>query len=489
VGVASKGGSDKVPVAWGNAVLIVPDQQAGARFTKLFSKVFGGKLPKPVKRGHVPKPLAIKTAILGHNMKREDKGGFSGEAGDWTATKWFPEFDDHSAEVYFNYSLGKRRGEFAEKDEDYADDLVVVLAAALRDGPRPERTPENDPNLTRIGPTIGQSRKLLSRRAYRYAFSPKGQFVVYQDGSAIFALSLDKPDSKPFAIGHFDHPPWDMRVLNEDLTLLVQEPIPQNPVGTGSLDPMRIWWVNHKSKDKKLLRGPEVQLSLAEAAVSPDHRYVALNQWQGKPGEKSRREVLYILDRESGQAKLFDLPSKLLSLVGWKKTEAGVRGVVVTNRWQTNENEASELYLADPISGKLERQEVADPRFEIDNPLSPDGKHRVRIDKDALVVTGVAEGKQRRFVLHADDRRFVEEESIQWVIEWLSPRYLKFNGPRLALIDVTTMKMCFPPFADGTKFGSHSCKFSPDFRWVLCQGEGSEGEGLFLAPVELSKEE
>jgi hypothetical protein len=68
------------------------------------------------------------------------------------------------------------------------------------------------------------------------------------------------------------------------------------------------------------------------------------------------------------------------------------------------------------------------------------------------------------------------------------PRYLKFKGRRLALIDVTTMKMCFPVTADGTKFASGAYKFSPDFRWVLYQGERSDGEGLFLASVEMPKE-
>ena len=133
----------------------------------------------------------------------------------------------------------------------------------------------------------------------------------------------------------------------------------------------------------------------------------------------------------------------------------------------------------------MERQENVDPRFEIDNRLSPDGKHRVRVGKNELIVTAVADGKQRRFVLHEEDRRFVGEECV----EWASPRYLKFNGPRLALIDVTTMKMCFPASADGAKLGSHAYKFSSDFRWVLYQGEGAPGESLILAPVELPKEE
>jgi hypothetical protein len=94
------------------------------------------------------------------------------------------------------------------------------------------------------------------------------------------------------------------------------------------------------------------------------------------------------------------------------------------------------------------------------------------------------DGKQRRFVFHEDDHRFAGPECI----EWASPRYLKFNGPRPALIDVTTMKMCFPKSADGSKAGSHTYKFSSDFRWVLYQGGAIEGEGLFLAPVEMPRE-
>jgi hypothetical protein len=42
--------------------------------------------------------------------------------------------------------------------------------------------------------------------------------------------------------------------------------------------------------------------------------------------------------------------------------------------------------------------------------------------------------------------------------------------------------------ANGAKFGSHGYKFSSDFRSVLFQGESSDGEGLFLAPVEVPSE-
>ena len=137
-----------------------------------------------------------------------------------------PEQDGRSGEVYFNYNLGKRQGELSEKDAEYADDLVAVFASALRDGPRPERTPESDPNLSRSGPAIGRPRKLLPRLAARYSFSPEGRFSVYQDGSTIFALPTDQPDGKPFEVVRLDHSPWDVHVLNEDLDCLVQEGAP-----------------------------------------------------------------------------------------------------------------------------------------------------------------------------------------------------------------------------------------------------------------------
>jgi hypothetical protein len=476
VGVGSAGNA---PSAWGRAVLIVKDRQAGAHFVESFAKAFGGKEPRPVKQRHVPGPLSINTAILGRSQSREKTGGFSGERDAWTTTKWFPEHDGLAGEVYFNYSLEDRQGEFSEKNADYADDLVAIFASAFRDGPRPERTPDDDPNITRIGPKIGQPRKLLSRLSH-YSFSPKGRFAVYQDRETISALSPDQADGKPFEITRFDHSPWTWHIVDDDLNLLVQEGIPTTLGVKSSADPMRIWWVDGKNREKKLLRGPEKDLNLAEQPLSPDHRYVVLDQWQGNPRKGDRTKVLFILDHDSGKTSICKSDKRDLTVTGWRQTNGAPRLVAVTNRWQFDKKAPTDLYLVDPATGKLERQKNIDSRLEIDNPLSPDGKHRIHVGKDELLVTDVQGGTQRHFIFHEDDRRFIGPECIEWV----SPRYLKFNGQRLALIDVTTMNMSFPVPADRAKFGSHSYRFSPDVRWVLYQGATNDDEGLFLAPVE-----
>ena len=484
VGVKSKKTSGDVPIAWGEAILIVEDKEAGGTFLSLFGKSFPGKSPSPSDQQYEPKPLRIDTAVLGQGLHREPQGGFSGKAGGWTATKWFPEFDGRSGEIFFNYNLAKRKGEFSEKDAEYADSLLALFAAALRDGPRPERTPENDPNLTLIGPSIGPARKLLSKRASYHAISPNDKFAIYQVGATVFALSLDEPKGEPFEIIRFDHSPWELRVLNDDLDLLVQEGIPENPAFRSSGDPMRIWWVDGKNKKRTLLREPEKDLNLAEAPVSPDLRYVGLGQYKGKPGTDGRCKVLFILDRTDGTEKKFRLDGKDLFLVGWKTTDVSVQAIVVTNRWQFD-GEESELYLADLATGTLEHQKGVDARYDLDNLLSPDGKHRVRVGENDLIVTDVASGEQRQFVFHEDDLEFIGEECVEWV----SPQYLKFNGQRLSLIDVTTMKMCFPTSSDEIQTASHTYKFSSELRWVLFEGDDAQGPALYLAPVELPKQE
>ncbi|MCE9534764.1 MAG: site-specific integrase [Planctomycetes bacterium] len=101
---------------------------------------------------------------------------------------------------------------------------------------------------TRTGPTIGQPIKLLPRRSAHYSFTSKDQFVVYQVNSTIFALPLEKPTGMPFEIARFEFSPWEVHVLNDDLTLLVQEGVAEDPDVKSSADPMRIWWVDKGNK-------------------------------------------------------------------------------------------------------------------------------------------------------------------------------------------------------------------------------------------------
>jgi hypothetical protein len=230
-----------------------------------------------------------------------------------------------------------------------------------------------------------------------------------------------------------------------------------------------------------LLRGPEKGLTLAEVPVSPDLRFVALYQWKDDPDGKGQTRFHYLLDRQTGELKVVESSGLDLSLVGWRGTGQELRATAVTNRWNLPLGRPSELYLVDPGTGKPQLQPDANARLDVDSPLAPDGKHRIRVGKEDFVVADTAGGGERRFTFHEDDRRYVG----RGCLEWVTPRYLKFNGPRLALIDVSTMKMCYPDSSAGPKQGWPTYRFSADLRWMLFDGEGVPGEGLYLAPVDL----
>ncbi len=458
---------------WSKAYLIVTDRHDGAKFVESFHRYFGGNPPKVTDTSFSPLPLLLTTTVLGEDRYREAVA-FSGEGGGWTATKWFPSHDGREAEVYFNYNLQANEGEFREKDADYADDLLAIWASAFRDGPRPERNPANDPTLTDVCPSIGLPRKLMSRSPDHYSFDPTGRFAVFVDGCTIQALAIGAPTTEPMAISHLDHPPWELRVLNEDLDLIVQEGIPEKPGARASSDPMRIWWIRGARNEKALLRGPATELGLEASVVSPDLRYVALHQWRGHSRTNDRRKVLIIVDRDAGTERVFD-SSPSLSVEGWLQTPAGFQAVIAG---RLTRGQSPKIYRADPGSGDLE---VLEPEADIsvDSRLSPGRTHRFRVGDGELIITDLRTGIERGFIPHDDDLEYLDEDCVAW----LNDRYLKFNGPRLALIDITMMKMCFPPSADGSRFPSYSYVFSPDFRWVLYEGETCDGGGLFLAPV------
>jgi hypothetical protein len=348
----------------------------------------------------------------------------------------------------------------------------------------PERTPEDDASVTRFGPKLGVERRLASANASCECFSPEVRSVVYQDGSTVWGLALDQLDRQPMGLARFPFTPRDVRVLNEDLDLIVLEAESDEPGRWSSTDPMRIWWIDQGVNEKELLRGPEKDLSLAEDPVSPDHRFVAFHQWQDNPESQGLTKALFILDRNDGSTLMIQVPKADLSISGWKTTEAGLRAVAVTNRGRADESQTSEIFLVDPTNGTLQNQTPDEPQRKTDKHVSPDAKFHVRVEPEELVVTSTVDGEERRFFLHADDRRFVNDQCIEWV----SPRYFKFNGPRLALIDMTTMLMNFPSSGSGLRIAPQTCKFSRDFHWVVFRAQNAEGESLFVAPVELSQE-
>jgi hypothetical protein len=482
VGVCPRG-DGKGPVAWGKAALVVADRAAGERFIGAFAKAFHASPPRARASVLPLEPLVMGTAILGENLKRSPGGGFDGTGEGWSATKWFPQEYGLEAEVFFNYNLPSREGEFSEKDPDYRQDLIAILATALRDGPRPDRTPDTDPNLTLVGPHIAEVCCLLPKRASDCSFTSDGKHIVYQDESVVYAVDPSQPE-KPRELARFEKMIWSLHVVDNDMRLLVCEALPTSATGMSSDDPQRVWWVEPGAKDKQLLLGPEKDISVVDPPVSPDGRFVAIQRWKERNGQRGRYTTVTFMDRMGASSKVAELPNESLSASGWQGSGKQLRAVLIANRWKIDKNKPEVVYLADPTTGKIAQASgVPIPDSET-RPVSPDGRRRAEVEgKERLVVVDLVTREKRIFQFHEDDYPFIGEGCVKWA----GPRYLQLNAGRLALIDIQSMKMNYPVprVAAGT---SASYTFSPDFRWVLCQKEEGEKAGLYLGRILASSE-
>jgi hypothetical protein len=285
-------------------------------------------------------------------------------------------------------------------------------------------------------------------------------------------------------LARFEHSPWDVHVLDVDLRLLVIEVLSKPDAGVSSDTPKRLWWIEPGGKAKQLLLGPAKDIGLGDSPVSPDQRYVAIEKWKDRSEKRGSYKVISFLDRRTGKTNLVDMPNQSLSAVGWRQTNGEPKAVLITNRWGWELNEKQQIYLADPATGRFIIEPGASVPGNETRPVSPDGQHLAEIEgKERLVVIDVATNRKRVFSFHEDDLPFVGEGCVKWA----STRYLQFQARRLALIDITTMKMNYPTQrpAPGT---SAFYIFSPDFRWVLCQKEEAEKSGLYLARVVPSEE-
>jgi len=87
------------------------------------------KLPKLVPRS-ISLPFTF--AILGERQSQAPGGGFNDKpSGNWTAMKIFIGQGKQEAEVFLNFNLATRKGQFSMKDPDYGDLLLGELAKVL----------------------------------------------------------------------------------------------------------------------------------------------------------------------------------------------------------------------------------------------------------------------------------------------------------------------------------------------------------------------
>jgi hypothetical protein len=159
--------ADARGVAFGSAVLEPQDRGAGAALLAAIASWLKQPAPPPGKQNELaPSPV-------GYVRLGADHG--------WIAHKLSFERGDRHAELFLNLSSDGRQARLLEKDERAREDLLALLALALRDGPPPRRSPENDPLVATMEPLFHGFQPLAGAENLRAIAGIPGGFLAARD--------------------------------------------------------------------------------------------------------------------------------------------------------------------------------------------------------------------------------------------------------------------------------------------------------------------
>lgn len=467
---------DNIPISWGEARLALSNPAHGPYFIEAFAEAFHQKAPPR----HGEKPpgfITIQTAQLGSNLVRDTvSGGFrEGRRGGWTATKWFLQDEIAETEVFFNYSIAEKRAEFSEKDPEYRETLVQQLVKALRDGPFPARTLENDPSLTFSGPKVTNWTRIAnSNEVCQFSPDARHLMIITSEGgqkNKLFIAQVSNAANRTL-LAQFDGSVSIQEILPVDhqSTLLVTERISNNPRLISSADPQKLWLVDAEGKREVPAPPGITSWYAAKGALSPDGRFVVLHSWLKKTAGKNSR-VIHVTPVNDINWKTIELPGVTLELVGW--TSEKPTAIVLTGMGNLR-TEIRKAYALNPETGVLSELDLIPFQFETRLITSPGEKRTMEvIEKEKIIVSDLSTGKKREFTFHPYDRRDLYYTSVKWV----NDRYLVFHGLRTALIDTDTLKMNYPASQESQ---IRLVDFSSDFHFAL----GYKDDGKYLGRVE-----
>lgn len=124
------------PMTLVDATLSTGSSAAGEALALAYAKAFQSAVPKAGAAAKGPGVLKVSSVNLGDDVKRSEGGGFGGSGGGWTASKWTIERAEHAAEVFFNFNVAEKKGEWSQKDADYDADVARDFMEVLHDGAR-----------------------------------------------------------------------------------------------------------------------------------------------------------------------------------------------------------------------------------------------------------------------------------------------------------------------------------------------------------------
>jgi hypothetical protein len=395
--------------AFGKASLQpVADRTRGAAFVASVARWLG--VPAGAAGNGELKPLSCAYVRLGAD-------------GEWEANKLFLELGNRDAEVFVNISHDGKRARLVEKDEEYREDLIALLAIVLRDGPPARRTPQSDPNLASATPLIGSTALVAGADGVRAGAWLGSRYVAPKkiDGMKAALFEWTQPRAHPRQLAIVDG--WVTEVVpapETDMAVLVTV---HSKDGTSysSDDAFSLLVLDTRNSSiKRLVSSPHGRLG--SPIWSPDGRLLAFPIWD----PKLKRSTTQVFDLGKRQ------PIKSLDATPLRWDGAGLvfsqfdpdaggtfPGHGRTYRWMPG--------LVSP---------VAIP--DLDPYVSPDGRFSFSVAANAIQISG-AEKHSVRFA-RQDDREAIELLG-QGDLRWVGGHGLVIDLEEPVLLDLETRKL------------------------------------------------
>lgn len=447
------------------AMLAPANVEEGERALASVGRCLGCTLPPPV-APPAPVPTIVKSMVYGDDLVRQPDGAMHGGGGGWTAAKWLLE---PGAELLVHWNLAERRGEMLERDRDGRGELWRALTAALRDGPPPERAPDNDPTLSDAGPRFVDMRVVAEAGARCHGWEGSRILVSRSDGGGVSRLVALDPEG-----AEADRPLGDIEgeIMR---TLGVDPDLDRVLAWCAEAGGARFHLLDRRSSARRELVGPwdRATARFAIAPTSPGGRFVAIVDWWPDPECRHVRRRVHLLDLELEAIVGLHLAGRSLELVGWRGEREAVRALLLAGE-DDDPPDQRPAYEADPLTGTLDplAADVVVPRSE----LSRSGRWSYRIrPREALLIRDCGSGAERALEFHPSDRRHVRLGNF----EWMGDDHLLFEAERPAIIDARSLRLSYPLPADAPETRLLP---SPDLRWVLAPCDDGVHVGRVIMP-------